>query len=107
MDGAAVADVKSVVAPLNFLVPMAEKPVAYNYEPPPGIPVRTGQRITHYLRIRDARPIIDRLSLDKEGFVLLHRQTAVTNFYDEEQIKSVYYPECERVMQKPLVPCAL
>jgi hypothetical protein len=28
MDGSAVADVKSVVAPLNFLVPMAEKPVA-------------------------------------------------------------------------------
>ena len=31
MDGSAVADLKSVVAPLNFLVPMAEKPVAYNY----------------------------------------------------------------------------
>jgi len=100
MDGAAVAELRSVVAPLNFLVPMAEKPVAYNYEPPPGIPVRTGQRITHHLRIRDARPMIDRLSLDKEGFVLLHHQTAVTNFYDEEQLKSVYYPECERVMQE-------
>ena len=44
--------------------------------------------------------MIDRLSLDKEGFVLLHRQTAVTNFYDEDQIKSVYYPECERMMQQ-------
>ena len=31
MDGLAVADLKSVVAPLNFLVPMAEKPGAYNY----------------------------------------------------------------------------
>ena len=31
--------------------------------------------------------------------MLLHHQTAVTNFYDEEQIKTVYYPECERVMQ--------
>src|SRR5271163_4740333 len=100
MDGAAVAELRSVVAPLNFLVPMAEKPVAYNYEPPPGIPVRTGQRISHHLRIRDARPLVDRLSLDKEGFVLLHHQTAVSNFYDEEQIKSVYYPECERVMQR-------
>jgi hypothetical protein len=36
MDGSAVAGLKSVVAPLNFLVPMAEKPVSYNYEPPPG-----------------------------------------------------------------------
>ena len=23
-----------------------------------------------------------------------------TDFYDEEQIKAVYYPECERVMQR-------
>ena len=42
--------------------------------------------------------MIGLLSLDKEGFVLLHQPTAVTNFYDEEQIKTVYYPECERVM---------
>jgi hypothetical protein len=31
--------------------------------------------------------------------VLLKHQTAVANFYDEEQIASIYYPECERVMQ--------
>jgi hypothetical protein len=42
--------------------------------------------------------VVDRLSLDREGFVLLRRPTAVTNFYDEEQVKAVYYPECERVM---------
>ena len=100
MDGSAVTDVRSVVAPLNFLVPMAEKPVAYNYEPPPGIPVRTGQRETHRVPIRDARPMIDQLSLDREGFVLLHKQTAVTDFYNEEQIKALYYPECERVMRE-------
>jgi hypothetical protein len=46
MDGSAVAGLQSVVAPLNFLVPMAEKPVAYNYEPPPGTPLRTGQSVT-------------------------------------------------------------
>jgi hypothetical protein len=99
MDGSSVADVKSVVAPLNFLVPMVEKPVAYNYEPPPGTPVRSGKTETHRVPIRDARQMIGDLSLDKEGFVLLQHQTAVTNFYDEEQIKAVYYPECEGVMQ--------
>jgi len=90
MDGSSVADVKSVVAPLNFLVPMAEKPVAYNYEPPPGTPVRSGKSETHRVPIHDARPMVGDLSLDKEGFVLLQHQTAVTNFYDEEQIKAVY-----------------
>jgi len=99
MDGLAITDLKSVTAPLNFLAPMAEKPVAYNYEPPPGTPVRTSQSVTYRVPIGDARPMISQLSLDKEGFVLLHHQTAVTDFYDEEQIKTVYYAECERMMQ--------
>ena len=99
MDGLASVDLKSIVAPLNFLVPMAEKPVAYNYEPPPETPQRTGRNVEYQVTIRDARPLVDQLSLDKEGFVLLHQQTAVTNFYDESQIKSIYYPECERVMK--------
>ena len=100
MDGSAVADLKSVLAPLNFLVRMTEKPVAYNYTPPSGVPVRTGKSEEHWVAIRDARPLIDQLSLDKEGFVLLHHQSAVKNFYDEDEIKSVYYPECERVMKE-------
>ena len=99
MDGSVVADLKTVVAPLNFLVPMAEKPVSYNYEPPPGVPARTGEGETHQVAIRDARPLIGQLSLDREGFVLLHHQTAVQNFYDEDEIASVYYPECERVIK--------
>ena len=98
MDGSAVSDLKSVVAPLNFLVPMAEKPVAYNYTPPQGVPARTGKSEEHRVTIRDARPLTGQLSLDKEGFVLLHHRSAVKNFYDEDEIKSVYYPECERVM---------
>src|ERR1700739_3573029 len=80
MDGSGGADLKSVVAPLNFLVPTAEKPVAYNYEPPPGVPARTGEGEQHQVAIRDARPLIGQLSLDREGFVLLHHQTAVKNF---------------------------
>jgi hypothetical protein len=100
MDGSVIADLKGVVAPLNFLVPMAEKPVAYNYQPPPGVPLRTGKSEEHWVTIRDARPLIGQLSLDKEGFVLLHHQSAVHNFYDENEIVSVYYPECERVIKE-------
>jgi hypothetical protein len=36
MDGLAVTGLKSVVATLNFLVPMAKKPVAYNSSRRPG-----------------------------------------------------------------------
>ena len=90
MDGSVVADLKTVVAPLNFLAPMSEKPVAYNYEPPPGVPARTGKSEEHRVPIRDARPLIGQLSLDKEGFVLLHHQTAVKNLYDEKEVTSAW-----------------
>jgi hypothetical protein len=100
MDGSAVADLKGVVAPLNFLAPMAEKPFSYNYEPPPGTPLRNGRAETHQVRVHDARAIAGELSLDREGFVLLRRPTGVANFYDDEEVKRVYYPECERLMRE-------
>ena len=43
MDGLTRVDLQGVVAPLNFIVPMAEKPYAYNYDSPPGVPGATGR----------------------------------------------------------------
>ena len=43
MDGVTRADLRGVVAPLNFMVPMAEKPYSYNYDPPPGVRSATGR----------------------------------------------------------------
>jgi hypothetical protein len=100
MDGVTRADLRGVVAPLNFMQPMAEKPYSYNYEPPPGVPTRNGQPIEYKVTVHDARPVNDVLSLDREGFVLLRHQTAATDLYDETIVTSVYYPECERLMQE-------
>lgn len=100
MDGLAAADLQGVVAPLNFLEPMAEKPVAYNYDPPPGVPMRTGRYSFHDVRVHDARAVAGNLSLDREGFVLVRRPTAAKDLYDEDEIRSVYYPECERIMKE-------
>jgi hypothetical protein len=100
MDGMMHADLPAVVAPLNFMEPMAEKPFSYNYDPPPGQPPRNGKQIEHKVTLHDARPVNGALSLDREGFVLLHHQTAATDLYDETIITSVYYPECERLMRE-------
>ena len=100
MDGIAVADAKGVVAPLNFIEPMAEKPYSYNYEPPPGVPARNTSEETHTVKILDGRAAGDRLSLDREGFVLVRRPTEATDRYDEDQIARIYYPECERLIKE-------
>lgn len=100
MDGMTPADLHSIAAPLTFLQPMAEKPFSYNYDPPPGVPTRNGRLVDHEVAIHDARAVIDALSLDREGFVLLRHQTAAADLYDETIITSVYYPECERLMKQ-------
>jgi hypothetical protein len=100
MDGLAVADLKGVVAPVNFTMPMAEKPYSYNYEPPPGVAPRNTKEETHQVKILDGRAVNDQLSLDREGFILLHCPTAATDLYDDAEVTTRYYAECERVIRE-------
>jgi hypothetical protein len=100
MDGLAVADLKGIVAPVNFTQPMAEKPYSYNYDPPPGVPARNTREETHQVKILDGRAVNDRLSLDREGFVLRRHPGAAKDLYDEAEIARVYYPECERLIRQ-------
>ena len=100
MDGLAVVGLQGIVAPLNFTMPMAEKPYSYNYEPPPGVPLRNTKEETHTVTVLDGRAVNDRLSLDREGFVLLRQPTAAKDLYDAAEIARVYYPECERLIKE-------
>jgi hypothetical protein len=89
----------SVRANLNYLAESSERPVYYMYEPPPGTPRSAGNFITQAVPIRSARDIINDLSLDKQGFQVLRQETAVADFYDQDEVKRVYYPEVERLLK--------
>ena len=54
----------------------------------------------HSLLVADGRPIAARLSLDTQGFALSHHASAVKSFADEDEIKTVYYPEMERLVKQ-------
>src|SRR5258707_15714505 len=99
MDGLALDDAQRLVAPLSFLVPPAEKPVAYNYAPPPGVPQRSGQQAAYAVAIRDARALVPAPTLDREGFLLQRHRTSVASLYNEDAIATHYYPEAERLIQ--------
>jgi hypothetical protein len=47
--------------------------------------------------VRNGRAIAAELSLDREGFLLARQATEVADFYDEAEVKRVYYPEVERL----------
>ena len=83
---------------LNYLTPMAEKPMNLAFDPPPGVPRSTGMPEPHVMQIHDARPVAGRLTLDREGLALVEHRSAVKDFYDEDELRRVYYPEAERLV---------
>ncbi len=88
-----------VQATLNYLVDGSERPAIYTYEPPPGTPKTTGKFEPRSVVIRNAR-LGEEPSLDRQGFRLVHQQTAVRDFYDREEVEKVYYPEIEVLLKE-------
>lgn len=89
----------TVEATLNYLADASERPVYYAYEPPAGTPRSTGKFEPHSVPIHNARKVLDELSLDRQGFALVHQLSAVRDFYDPEEVRSVYYPEVEQLLK--------
>jgi hypothetical protein len=98
MDGDRTNGLAYVTAPLQYMIPMAEKPRSYAFRPPAGVPVRTSRYAEHPVPIRDGRAVVAGLSLDAHGFALLRHRSAVSDFYDAGQLKAVYLPEVERLV---------
>jgi hypothetical protein len=88
-----LSDLNTVDAELHYLAPMAERPRNYTYDPPAGVPRSNTSHETHILPIRDLRPIASEVSLDREGFALLRQPSAVGDFWDDDEVRRVYYPE--------------
>src|SRR5579871_4212943 len=95
---AETVDIDGVNAPMTFLADTAIRPVTYNPPPGTGEVRRVGNYGNFVTRIRNGRPLAPRLSLDREGFVLLRRPTAMRDFLDENALREVYYAEVERLV---------
>jgi hypothetical protein len=91
-----------VTATLHYLKRGSERPVYYRIEPPPGIPQWNGIDDPRDIRIEDARGREAEFTLDRNGFALVNAPSAVTNFYDHDQVKRIYYPEVERSLRSTL-----
>ena len=56
----------------------------------------------HRMSIADMRSRTADLALERNGFVLLREPSAVTDFYDTAQVRSVYYREIEALVTRLL-----
>jgi hypothetical protein len=91
-----------VTAELNYLAPTPGKPRTYAFDPPPGEPKSTALPEPHNVPIFDARLVANNLSLDREGFALVRHPNVVKDFYDDKEVRNVYYPAAEAFLKATL-----
>lgn len=96
----------SVRAKLTYAAPMAARPFNYTYGPPPGMPRGNTIPDLREVAIHSARPIERDLSLDEEGFAIVPQKSAVADFWDEDELRRVYYPEMEALVARETGPPA-
>ncbi|OJD13134.1 hypothetical protein AJ78_06379 [Emergomyces pasteurianus Ep9510] len=90
-----------VDAPISFSVPPSDGSRPYQYvETPPGEQRRNYGDAEHTITITDIRNNESQFSLDHDAFQTLKniQSAAEPSFTDEENIKSVYYPEVEKLI---------
>src|SRR5271163_3086764 len=93
-------EINAVNAPLNYLAEATPRPVNYVYDLPAGVARRSGKYLAQTVAIHNGRELLSKFSLDTNGFVLTEHATAVRDFYDPDEVKSVYYPEVERLIKR-------
>ncbi len=89
----------AITAALTYAVDTGERPVNETFGPG-NIQRRTsGKKEERTVEIRNGRPLAAGLSLDANGFVLVEHRTAVADFFDPDELRVVYYPEVEGLVQ--------
>jgi hypothetical protein len=84
-----------IEAAINYTSRSAETAVLYEFDRESSTHIFE----THVVRIEDARPMAGTLSLDQHGFILAECPTAVTDFYDSDQVHDIYFREVEALVR--------
>jgi hypothetical protein len=91
----------AIEALLNYLIDTGDKPASYG-----GVSSieadqkRKGKYQEYRMSVYDGRAIVNRLSLEREGFIFVKHETKVKDFFDEAEVRSVYYPETEQLVKE-------
>src|SRR5258705_6944306 len=90
---------KAIEATVNYILNNGEK--LFTQTAGPGATdVRTGGTVDpRRVPIHNARLHAEPFALDREGFRFVRHDTKVADFYDEDEIRQVYYPEMEALVK--------
>ncbi len=90
----------AIEAELVYAVNTGEKPVNQTMGPGDMSRKRTGVRENHVMTLHDGRALRDSFDLDDDGFEFIDHSTAMTDFFDLEQLADIYYPEIEKLIKE-------
>jgi len=91
---------ETIEAELIYLADTGEKLVTQVADPGGRDQRQGGGNGTHWVKIQNGRPLADRFEFEREGFRFLGDKSQVRNFYNEDEIRRVYYPECEALIKQ-------
>jgi hypothetical protein len=89
----------TIEATLNYVVDTGEK--LFTYTGGPGsTDVRTGgQQDPRRVVVRNGRHYANEFALEREGFRFIGHDTKVGDFFDDAQVRQIYYPEIEALVK--------
>jgi hypothetical protein len=91
---------ETIEATLSYFVDTEEMPVTLVGEPG-GSDRRVGGGASkeHRVVLRNGRLAANDFMLERNGFRFVHHDTRVADFFDEDEIRRVYYPEMEALVK--------
>jgi hypothetical protein len=89
-----------IAADLSYTIDTGVKPVNETFGPNNIRRRVSGTFEERRVRIRDGRALAQAFELDVHGFAFVEHRTAVRDFFDAGELRSVYYPEVERLVRQ-------
>lgn len=93
------ASLPSVSGALSFIKPQDTKPIFHSSALTGGDPKIFFELEERDVAVADMRPIAGELSIDKQGFELITRPTAVDDLYDVAAVEEAYYSEIKVMLR--------
>ena len=88
----------AITATINYIIDTGEKIVTLAAEPGAS-DVRNAAPDPRQVTMHNGRPEAAGFALDRDGFRFIRHDTTVADFYDQEQIRRIYYPEMEALVK--------
>ena len=89
-----------VSASIRYTVNTGEKPVSLSRTLGGRIEYRNCTFAEHTVKIHNGRNEVDAFVFDQHGFVFVDHATRVMDFYERDEVETVYYPEAEALIRQ-------